>query len=355
MTDSSDSTQETQPFIAHLIELRDRLLRMVLGVLLVLVLLVPFSNNIYHFIALPLIDLGVKMQVIDPIGSFFVPFKLTLMTAVFVSVPWILYQFWAFVAPGLYQHEKRLMMPLLASSTVLFYLGVAFAYVVVFELIFRFMVSVTPEGATMDTDIGKYLDFVITIFFAFGFAFEVPIATILLVVTGVTSPEKLATKRPYVIVGAFIVGMLLTPPDIISQTLLAVPMWLLFEAGLFFSRFFLKVRKKEEDASPEPDGVPTPLSDDKPSPALEEPPRYVPLTDEEMEAELDVIEAEEDHDTDNPVPSPEAIEDNLKQIHELRMAGDGSLARDLLYEVIQYGDAKQVEVARNILRQMDED
>ena len=236
-----DNGGQEQGFLSHLVELRDRLLKMVLAVGLWFIVLFPFSDQIYSLLADPLLrhmPEGSNMIAIDVASPFLIPFKLVLMLAVFLSVPVILYQIWAFVAPGLYKHEQRLVRPLLVSSTVLFYVGVAFAYFVVFPLVFGFFTKVAPEGVQVSTDIGRYLDFVITIFFAFGIAFEVPVATILLVIIGVTTPEDLSKKRPYFIVGAFVVGMFLTPPDIISQTLLALPMWLLFECGIFFSRFF---------------------------------------------------------------------------------------------------------------------
>lgn len=232
-----------QPFLSHLIELRDRLLKVVLSVLVIFLALASYANEIYSFLAGPLMQHlpeNSTMIAIDVASPFFTPFKLALVVAIFASVPIILYQFWAFVAPGMYKHEQRLVFPLLLSSTVLFYIGVAFAYFVVFPLVFGFLTAAAPVGVAVMTDITKYLDFVLTMFFAFGVCFEVPIFTIVLVWTGMVSPADLAEKRPYVIVGAFIIGMLLTPPDAISQTLLAVPMWLLFEIGLLFSRFFVR-------------------------------------------------------------------------------------------------------------------
>ena len=186
------------------------------------------------------------MIAIDVASPFFIPFKLVLILSIFLTIPYILYHLWKFVAPGLYEHEKKLVFPVLLSSSILFYLGAAFAYFVVFPLIFAFFVSIAPEGIAVMTDIGRYLDFVVTLFFAFGFAFEVPIVTILLVLTNVTTKESLIKKRPYVIVGAFIIGMLLTPPDIISQTLLAVPIWILYELGIFFSGF-IKNKKSDDN------------------------------------------------------------------------------------------------------------
>ncbi len=252
--DDEQEGGEEQGLLSHLFELRDRLLRSVLAVLVAFICLFPFSEELYSFLAGPLLahlPEGTSMIAIDVASPFLVPFKLVLMLAIFAAVPVILYQMWAFVAPGLYKNEKRLVKPLLVSSTALFFCGVAFAYYVVFPLIFGFFTSIAPTGVEVSTDIGRYLDFVITIFFAFGIAFEVPIATILLVAMGVTTPEALARKRPYFIVGAFVIGMVLTPPDVISQTLLALPMWLLFEVGIIFSRTLLK--KRPED-SPEDDG-----------------------------------------------------------------------------------------------------
>jgi sec-independent protein translocase protein TatC len=237
-----------QPFISHLIELRSRLLRVVLFVLAVFGGLSFYANEIYTILAGPLMrymPANSSMIAIDVASPFFTPFKLALVLAAFISVPFILYQFWAFVAPGLYKRERRLILPLLIASTFLFYLGVAFAYFVVFPLMFQFLTAAAPVGVAVMTDITKYLDFVLTIFFAFGVCFEVPIFTIVMVWTGLTTPQSLADKRPYVIVGAFIVGMVLTPPDAISQTLLAIPMWMLFEMGLLFSRLFVR---KPDDA-----------------------------------------------------------------------------------------------------------
>ncbi|MDH3002110.1 twin-arginine translocase subunit TatC [Pasteurella multocida] len=240
--------EDSQPLISHLMELRDRLLKAIIFVAVVFCALVYFANDIYNFVASPLIDVlpsGASMIATNIATPFFTPIKLTAVVAVFLSVPYLLYQVWAFVAPALYQHEKRLIYPLLFSSTVLFYLGVAFAYYVVFPLVFGFLTKTAPAGVAIATDISSYLDFVLTIFLAFGICFEVPVAIILLCWTGVTTPEDLKAKRPYIIVAAFIIGMLLTPPDIFSQTLLAIPMWLLFEVGVIFARFY---RPREEDS-----------------------------------------------------------------------------------------------------------
>lgn len=249
MVDASNAPE--QGLLSHLVELRDRLLKMILAVGLLFLCLFWFADEIYTWLAAPLLahlPEGSQMIAIDVAAPFFIPFKLVLMLSVFIAIPYLLYQIWAFVAPGLYKHEKQLVFPLLSSSTLLFYIGVLFAYYVVFPLVFGFFTAVAPEGVEVATDIGRYLDFVITIFFAFGIAFEVPVATVLLVVIGVTTPDDLAKKRPYFIVAAFVIGMFLTPPDIISQTLLALPMWVLFEAGIFFSRVYLKRKDAAAEA-----------------------------------------------------------------------------------------------------------
>jgi len=239
MSETEESADQPLPLITHLTELRDKLLRAILSVLLIFICLFPFANDIYAFVSEPLraiLPPGASMIATEVTTPFFTPFKLTLVAAIFLSMPYVLYQAWSFIAPGMYRHEKRLAIPLLASSVLLFYAGAAFAYFFVFPLIFAFFTSVAPQDITIMTDINSYLDFVLKLFFAFGLAFEIPIAVILMIWAGITSPEALASKRRYVIVGCFIVGMLLTPPDIFSQTLLAVPMWMLFEAGIFFGR-----------------------------------------------------------------------------------------------------------------------
>ncbi|EOW9302099.1 twin-arginine translocase subunit TatC [Vibrio cholerae] len=237
------SVEQTQPLISHLLELRNRLLKAVAAVVVIFIGLIYFSNEIYEFVSKPLVErlpAGATMIATDVASPFFTPLKLTLIAAVFLSVPFILYQVWAFVAPGLYKHERRLIFPLLVSSSLLFYCGVAFAYFVVFPLVFGFFTAISLGGVEFATDIASYLDFVLALFLAFGIAFEVPVAIILLCWTGATTPKSLSEKRPYIIVGAFVVGMLLTPPDMISQTLLAIPMCLLFEVGLFFARFYTR-------------------------------------------------------------------------------------------------------------------
>lgn len=234
-------TQDTQPLISHLIELRKRLLNSIIAVLVIFLALVYFANDIYQLIASPLIrqmPIGSSMIATDVASPFFTPIKLTVIVSVFLAVPVILYQVWAFVAPALYRHERKLVMPLLFSSTLLFYIGVAFAYFIVFPLAFGFFAKTAPQGVQIATDISNYLDFVMSIFMAFGVAFEVPVAIVLLCWTGITTPQSLKEKRPYILVGAFVVGMLLTPPDVFSQTLLAIPMYCLFEVGVFFSRYY---------------------------------------------------------------------------------------------------------------------
>jgi len=254
-TPGLDETE--QPLLYHLIELRDRLLRVVLVVAVAFVALVPFSNTLFTLLSGPLLahmpEDG-SMIAIEVASPFLIPFKLTLFLALFIAVPYVLYQMWSFVAPGLYRHERRLVVPLLVSSTVLFYAGAAFAYFVVFPLVFAFFTAATPDGVSVMTDISRYLDFVLTLW------------------TGMATQASLRQKRPYVIVGAFVAGMLLTPPDVISQTLLAVPVWLLFEIGLYFSGWFVK--QKEVTATN----------------AEAVSPDYKPMSDAEMEAELDRME-----------------------------------------------------------------
>lgn len=276
----NEEESKSGSLMSHLVELRDRVVRMVIAVLVLFAGMFYWANEIYIYLAEPLtrhLPEDANMIAIDVASPFLTPFKLVLMLAVFLAMPVILYQMWAFVAPGLYANEKRIAGPLLVSSILLFYAGVAFAYYVVFPLVFGFFTSIGPEIVNISTDIGRYLDFVLALFFGFGLAFEVPIATIILVAIGFTTPKKLSEKRPYVIVGAFICGMLLTPPDVISQVLLALPMWVLFEAGLIASTIMFKDRDAEE----EEDDLEQDASSDN------------PLTDEEMEAELDQAEAEE--------------------------------------------------------------
>lgn len=253
------STRQTQPhehddegagtgFLSHLVELRQRVVRMLLCVGVIFLGLFFVREPLYTWLAGPLLvhlPEGSNMIAIEVASPFLIPVKLALMTAIFVSAPYLLYQIWAFVAPGLYVHEKRLVRPLIAASIALFYIGIAFAYFVVFPLVFGFFTAASPEGVEVMTDISRYLSFVLLLFFAFGLAFQVPVATILLVLADVTTPEDLASKRPYVVVAAFIIGMVLTPPDAISQTLLALPMWLLFEIGVWLSKIIRRRRAEE--------------------------------------------------------------------------------------------------------------
>jgi sec-independent protein translocase protein TatC len=383
------SVGQEQPLVAHLLELRDRLLRMVLAVLLVFLVLFPFANDLYIAVSEPLrqaLPEGSTMISTKPIDPFLIPFKLSLQLAIFIAVPFILYQFWAFVAPGLYRHEQRLVLPLLVSSTLLFYLGMAFAYFVVFPLVFAFMAGTTPDGVAMMTDISAYLDFVLALFFAFGVAFEIPIATILLVASGVTTPESLVSQRPYVIVGVFVVGMLLTPPDVISQTLLALPMWLLFELGIFFSRMLLRRRAATESADadmPEAPSTPAapPAGGGRGGGALvrdaagvshgadpdlvvgreidggggDDPDRWRPLTDAEMEEELDLMDAAASARADPPTTVPlDRVDEKIERANRLRELDNHFAARQVLYEVLEEGDESQRRVARNILNQLDE-
>lgn len=428
-----DEPGTEQPFIAHLIELRDRLIRGLVAVLLAFLVLFPFSNTIYTYVAMPLmaqLPAGSTMIATEVATPFLTPFRLALVAAVFVAMPYLLFQLWSFVAPGLYRHEKRLAVPLLVSSIILFYVGVAFAYYIVFPLIFAFLIGTAPDGVAVMTDIAKYLDFVLALFFAFGLAFEIPIATVLVVVAGFVTPDQLIEKRPYVIVGAFVVGAFLTPPDVFSQTLLAVPMWLLFEAGVYFARMILRQPKADEAEDPDPDPGPSPAlaaPAQPPAPSggyapgtrpwsppgeglgadlatrlsgdgslvvggeidgapKDIPGRFVPMTEAEMEAELDAIEGEEratakaaasqgshagSHDLaadDHPDAFPpartavadaapfspsELTEAKLRRVQDLRDHGNQSGARTLLYEILEEGDADQRMVARNILDQID--
>ena len=297
------AVEQEMPFLAHLVELRDRLMRAVLGILVVFLALFPFANDIYSFLAEPLmrhLPTGTSMVAIDVASPFFTPFKLAMVAAIFLAMPYILHQFWGFIAPGLYRHEKRFAVPLLASSVALFYLGATFAYFVVFPLIFAFLTGTAPDGVSVMTDIARYLDFVLALFFAFGIAFEVPIATFLMCRTGLTTTDSLREKRPYIIVGAFIIGMFLTPPDAISQTLLALPMWMLFELGLFFSDRFAKPAEAEPEGEEE-----------------------LPMSEEEMESQFEQAEAQEEA-LQEPDPAEQTLapEDEADWQAELDELGD---------------------------------
>ncbi|NEX20461.1 twin-arginine translocase subunit TatC [Thiorhodococcus mannitoliphagus] len=367
-----DDPGAEQPFISHLVELRDRLIRMLIAVGVIALVLFPFANSLYTYIASPLLAQlpeGSTMIATQVASPFLTPFKLALVAAIFIAMPYLLYQLWAFVAPGLYQHEKRLAVPLLASSILLFYLGMAFAYFVVFPLVFAFLTATTPEGVEMMTDIAAYLDFVLTLFFAFGVAFQIPIATILLVLVGATSPAALARKRPYVIVGVFVVGMFLTPPDVISQTLLALPMWMLFEVGILLSKLLLRQRGSGADvetgaaapASAGGQGSASPRAGSAPAPASKvvAADAWRPMTDEEMEAELDLMDEEASREArsvppQEAVPAVDPVEDKIIRANKLRDLDNDFAARQLLYEVLEEGDADQRRVARNVLGQMDD-
>lgn len=362
MSDKSSGGEQELGFLTHLYELRDRLLRMVIAIGIVFICLFPFAKDIYDVFALPLAgQIPEGMIVTGTVAPFLVPLKLALLTAFLIALPYVLYQFWGFVAPGLYKHEKRLAVPLLVSSVLLFYLGVLFVWFVLLPLIFSVLPAFVPDVATYMPDIASYLDFAMALFLAFGIGFEMPVATVLLIATGVTTRENLGKKRPFIIVGAFIVGMLLTPPDVISQLMLAIPMWLLFEVGLVASSVFGKqinkareekearekaereamdreaedeaetLRKQgaaaaaaasaaEADANLEDDDDDSLLweddeyvySDDVDPTGLqhEDSDEYRPLTDEEMEAELARIDEEDelsesDDDVDEGTSKPE--------------------------------------------------
>jgi sec-independent protein translocase protein TatC len=258
-------------FISHLVEMRDRLLRAVLAVVIIFICLFPWAQELYALLAKPMLAAlpkGGQMIATEVTTPFFVPMKVTLMAAFLLALPWVFYQAWAFVAPGLYQHEKRIGVPLVIASVILFVLGMAFAYFLVFPVVFGFVVGVAPAGVAVMTDIGKYLDFVMTLFLAFGITFEVPVAVVLLVKMGMVSVAKLREIRPYVVVGAFVVGAIFTPPDIISQFMLAVPLWVLYELGIIVAAMITKPSKNPEGA-------------------------YTPMSESEMDAELDRIESSE--------------------------------------------------------------
>jgi len=245
---------DSQPLISHLIELRNRLLKAIASVALVFLSLAYFAQDIYQWLAAPLLEAlpeNATMIATDVASPFFAPFKLTLVVSFFVAIPYVLYQVWGFIAPGLYKREKKLIAPLLLSSTLLFYAGVAFAYYIVFPLAFAFFSSVAPDGVIMNTDINSYLNFVLKIFFAFGLSFEIPVAIVLMCWTGMTTAKSLRAKRPYVVVAAFVMGMLLTPPDVISQILLAIPMWILFELGVIIGGLYAKDEASESKETTE--------------------------------------------------------------------------------------------------------
>jgi sec-independent protein translocase protein TatC len=289
MTDQR--TKKEMTFVQHLVELRDILLHSVIAILVIFIGLFPFANEVYGFIAAPIISVlpqDTNIIAIGVISPFLTPLKMALIMAVYLAMPYLLYQIWKFIAPALYKHEKQMVVPLIVSSTILFYAGILFSFYVVFPVIFGFLSSVGPSVVDFTPDIQYYLDFVLKVSFAFGVAFEVPIATILLIMFGITTVEKLKNNRPYVIIGAFILGMLLTPPDIISQVLIAIPMWLLFEAGLIFAPMFKRKEVTNDDSPTEPS---TDRNNDE-SPEDEEDEEDEDWDDAEMEAEMDKIDAE---------------------------------------------------------------
>jgi len=241
--DDDPGSGAEQTFLSHLVELRARLLRAIAAVLLVLLVLLPFANRLYHFIAEPLLDRlpgDAKMVAIDVASPFFTPLRLAFFVALFIAMPVVLYQLWRFVAPGLYRHEKRLALPLLASSVALFYAGCAFAYWFVLPNVFRFLIGIAPEGVAVTADIGRYLDFVLTLFLAFGLCFEIPIAVVIISALGWVTPAQLSANRPYVIFGVFVVAAIVAPPDVVSMIMLAIPMCLLYELGVFATRILVR-------------------------------------------------------------------------------------------------------------------
>ncbi len=246
MTDQSSE----QPLVQHLLELRSRILKSLIAVIVVFAALFGFANDIYEFVSLPLqkfLPENSQMVAINITSNFLTPFRLTLLVAVFMTTPYILFQIWSFIAPALYKNEKRIAVPLFISSVFLFYAGMAFAYYVVFPLVFKFLIGIAPESVLPTPDMHQYLNLVIKLLFGFGLAFEVPVVTVMLIAAGIISPQNLAKKRPYVVVACFVLGMFLTPPDVISQVLLALPMWLLFEVGLFCGRFISKEEVEQEE------------------------------------------------------------------------------------------------------------
>jgi sec-independent protein translocase protein TatC len=284
-------TSKEMTFVQHLVELRDILLRSVIAILVIFISLFPFANEVYGFIAAPIINVlpqGSNIIAIGVISPFLTPLKMALIMAVYISMPYLLYQIWKFIAPALYKHERQMIVPLVVSSTILFYAGLLFSFYIVFPVIFGFLSSIGPSIVDFTPDIQYYLDFVLKVSFAFGIAFEVPIATILLIMFGVTTIEKLKKNRPYVVIGAFVLGMLLTPPDIISQTLIAIPMWLLFEAGLIFAPLFIRKENNSESNDIDPDNNP-----DQPSKkTTKEKEEKEDWDDDEFDAEMDKIDAE---------------------------------------------------------------
>ncbi len=275
-------------FIQHLAELRNILLRSVIAIFAIFIGIFPFANEVYGFIAAPIIKVlpqDTNIIAIGVISPFLTPLKMALIIAVYAAMPYLLYQIWSFIAPALYKYEKQMILPLVVSSTILFYAGLLFSFYIVFPVIFGFLSSVGPNIVDFTPDIQYYLDFVLKVSFAFGVAFEVPIATVLLIMFGITTVEKLKSNRPYVIIGAFVLGMLLTPPDIISQTLIAIPIWLLFEVGLIFAPLFKQNKQKTPDDEPFPNSS-------KASSGKESVSDGDDWSDDKMEAEMKKIDAE---------------------------------------------------------------
>jgi sec-independent protein translocase protein TatC len=249
-TEQQDQEQKEQPLISHLIELRDRLLRCLLVILVLFLCLFPFGNQLYIIVSQPLLDVlpeGSDMIATSPTSPFMIPFKTSIYAALFLGVPFILHQIWAFISPGLYRNEIRVTFHILVSSVILFYVGIAFAYFIVFKFVFAFFVGSAPETVTVMTDISQYLDFVLSLFLVFGLVFEIQIATLLLIFSGATTPKKLTEKRPYIIIGCFVVGMFLTPQDPLSQSFVAIPMWMLFEVGVLAGRILHKPEEEEAE------------------------------------------------------------------------------------------------------------
>ncbi len=291
---TAQRTKKEMTFVQHLVELRDKLLHSVIAILLIFIGIFPFANEVYGFIAAPIINVlpaDTNIIAIGVISPFLTPLKMALIFAVYAAMPYLLYQVWSFIAPALYKHEKQMIVPLIVSSTILFYAGILFAFYVVFPVIFGFLSSIGPSVVDFTPDIQYYLDFVLKVSFAFGVAFEVPIATILLIMFGVTTVEKLKNNRPYVIIGAFVLGMLLTPPDIISQTLIAIPMWLLFEAGLIFAPMFKRKSPEQpsdnNDSPTDTDDRPTDTQSSKDEDEDE-------WSDDDFDAEMEKIDGEFD-------------------------------------------------------------
>jgi sec-independent protein translocase protein TatC len=321
----SDPVVHDQPLIVHLIELRDRVIRILIVILIFFLGFIAFANDLYAYLAEPLQSLlpeGASMIATQVASPFLAPFKLALYLSIYCGAPMMLYQMWGFIAPGLYQNEKRLAGPLVASSVILFYAGMAFAYFVVFPLIFKFFTTVVPTGVTVMTDIDAYLSFVLKLFLAFGLAFEIPVVTMVLIKAGITTVKSLKAKRPYVFIGCFVIGMLVTPPDVISQTLLAVPMWLLFEVGLIGSRFLGQPRGADQETetddnerASQTDGTPVEneASNDNKSKGIEtidEFDLYAPVTPSDDNAqifeELDKEEGKPSDDDGDEVDPPKS-------------------------------------------------